>query len=142
MLICVLKQILGFRRRLIVESCDLPTFLDCHIRAFEHFGGNPQEILYDRMKNVFIEKIAGKNKFNDILTGFAIHYGFRPVVAPAYAAWVKGKVERPYCFIREWFLAWLRFYLSGNSQWRPWEMVANQRPAGSRNVSRSGHGAV
>jgi len=35
--------------------------------------------------------------------GFALHYGFKPEVAPAYAAWVKGKVERPYHFIREGF---------------------------------------
>ena len=35
--------------------------------------------------------------------GFALHYGFKPEVAPAYAAWVKGKIERPYSFIREGF---------------------------------------
>ncbi len=28
-------------------------------------------------------------------------YGFRPKVAPAYAAWVKGKIERPMEFVRE-----------------------------------------
>ena len=81
----------------------MPTFLDCHIHAFDHFGGVTEEILYDRMKNVFIGKLAGKNKFNDTLMGFALHYGFKPQVAPPYAAWVKGKVERPYHFIREGF---------------------------------------
>jgi hypothetical protein len=55
------------------------------------------------MKNVYIGKIAGKRKFNDTLVGFALHYGFKPEVAPSYAAWVKGKVERPYSFIREGF---------------------------------------
>ena len=55
------------------------------------------------MKNVYIGKIAGKRKFNDTLTGFALHYGFKPEVTPAYAAWVKGKIERPYSFIREGF---------------------------------------
>ena len=100
------SMILGYSRELygeFVERCDLPTFLDCHIRAFEHFGGVPEEILYDRMKNVFIGKFAGKSKFNDTLMGFAIHYGFKPEVAPSYAAWVKGKIERPYSFIREGF---------------------------------------
>lgn len=63
----------------------------------------PDEILYDRMRNVFIGKIAGRSKFNDTLMGFALHYGFKPEVAPPYAAWVKGKVERPYSFIREGF---------------------------------------
>jgi transposase len=100
------SMILGYSRRIygeLIEKCDLPTFLDCHIRAFEFFGGVPEEILYDRMRNVFIGKIAGKNKFNDTLVGFAMHYGFKPEVAPSYAAWVKGKVERPYSFIREGF---------------------------------------
>lgn len=100
------SMILGYSRRIygeLIERCDLPTFLDCHIRAFEFFGGVPEEILYDRMKNVFIGRIAGKNKFNDTFLGFALHYGFKPEVAPSYAAWVKGKVERPYSFIREGF---------------------------------------
>ena len=102
----VFCMILGYSRRLygeIIERCDLPTFLDCHIRAFGYFGGVPNEILYDRMKNVYIGKLAGKAKFNDSLVGFALHYGFTPLVAPAYAAWVKGKVERSYHYIRENF---------------------------------------
>lgn len=100
------SMILGYSRRIygeLVEQCDLPTFLDCHIRAFLYFGGIPEQILYDRMKNVYIGKIAGKDKFNDTMLGFALHYGYTPYVAPAYAAWVKGKVERPYSFIREGF---------------------------------------
>ena len=99
-------MILGYSRKIygeLIDHCDLPTFLDCHINAFEYFGGVPEEILYDRMKNVFIGKIAGKNKFNSTLIGFALHYGFKPEVALAFAAWVKGKVERPYNFIREGF---------------------------------------
>ena len=100
------SMILGYSRKIyteLIESCDLPTFLDCHIHAFEYFGGVPEQILYDRMKNVYIGKIAGKKKFNDTLMGFALHYGFKPEVTPAYAAWVKGKIERPYSFIREGF---------------------------------------
>ena len=100
------SMILGYSRKIygeLVETCDLPTFLDCHIHAFENFGGVPDEILYDQMKNVYIGKIAGKPKFNDTLMGFAVHYGFKPLAAPGYAAWVKGKIERPYSFIREGF---------------------------------------
>jgi hypothetical protein len=99
-------MILGYSRKIfaeLIKHCDLPTFLDCHIHAFEYFGGVPDQILYDRMRNVYIGKIAGKKQFNNTLIGFALHYGFKPEVAPAYAAWVKGKVERPYSFIREGF---------------------------------------
>jgi len=99
-------MILGYSRYIygeLISRCDLPTFLDCHIHAFEFFGGVPVEILYDRMKNVYIGKLAGRRAFNPTLLGFGLHYGFTPKVAPAYAAWVKGKVERPYSFIREGF---------------------------------------
>ena len=100
------SMILGYSRKIyteFIEKCDMPSFLDCHIHAFEYFKGLPNQILYDRMKNVYIAKLAGKHKFNSTLMGFAFHYGFTPKVAPAYAAWVKGKVERPYTFIREGF---------------------------------------
>ena len=99
-------MILGYSRQLyceLVEKCDLTTFLDCHIRAFEFFGGVPGEILYDRMRNVFIRKLAGKTEFNRSLTSMALHYGFKPLVTPAYAPWVKGKIERPIDFVREGF---------------------------------------
>jgi len=36
------SMILGYSRRIygkLIERCDLQTFLDCHIRAFEYFGG-------------------------------------------------------------------------------------------------------
>lgn len=100
------SMILGYSRKIyseLIEQCDMPSFLDCHIHAFQHFGGAPAQILYDRMRNVYITKLTGKDKFNSTLVGFAIHYGFSPKVAPAYASWVKGKVERPYTFIREGF---------------------------------------
>lgn len=100
------SMILGYSRKIyteFIEQCDMPGFLDCHIHAFDCFKGVPDQILYDRMKNVYIAKLAGKHQFNSTLVGFAFHYGFSPKVAPAYAAWVKGKVERPYTFIREGF---------------------------------------
>jgi transposase len=107
-------MILGYSRMLyceLVERCDLTTFLDCHIRAFEYFGGVPGEIIYDRMKNVFIRKLAGKTIFNRSLTSLALHYGFQPMVAPAYSPWVKGKIERPIDFVREGF--WRGYGFSG-----------------------------
>ena len=100
------SMILGYSRRIyaeLVERCDQVTFLDCHVRAFAFFGGVPREILYDRMRNVYLGRLAGKTRFNPSLVGLAVHYGFKLEVAPAYAAWVKGKVERPFSFIREGF---------------------------------------
>ena len=130
------SMILGYSRKIyaeLIRHCDLPTFLDCHIRAFDHFGGVPSEILYDRMKNVYIGRLAGRPKFNDALVGFALHYGFIPRVAPSYAAWVKGKVERPYTFIREGF--WRGYgYLcldAANRDLGEWLKMKDQRVHGT-----------
>lgn len=122
-------MILGYSRKIYAEfvrKCDLPTFLDCHIRSFEYFGGVPATILYDRMKNVFIGKVAGKTRFNDALTGFALHYGFKPEVAPAYAAWVKGKVERPFQFIREGFWRGYAFICRDSANDDLWKWMAEK----------------
>lgn len=135
--VCYLfAMILGYSRDQYVElldRCDLSTFLDCHIRAFEHFGGVPQEILYDRMKNVYVGRLAGKDRFNDSLTNLALHYGFKPLVAPAYAAWVKGKVERPFDFIREGF--WRGYHFvdlrSANKDVQQWMAKKRERIHGT-----------
>jgi transposase len=103
-------MILGYSRMLyceLLERCEMVSFLEAHIRAFEFFGGVPYEILYDRMKNVFIRRVAGKTQFTQSLVDLAVHYGFSPQVAPAYSPWVKGKIERPMDFVRE---GWWRGY--------------------------------
>ncbi|MDE2107073.1 MAG: IS21 family transposase [Patescibacteria group bacterium] len=127
-------MILGYSRKLfacLLERCDLPSFLEAHILAFERFGGVPREILYDRMRNVYVRSLCekgeprvpslgngnrvcqpdclgiGKPVFTQSLMTLAVHYGFVPQVAPAYAAWVKGKIERPMDFLRE---SWWRGY--------------------------------
>lgn len=132
----IFAMILGYSRKIyaeLIEKCDLPTFLDCHIRAFDYFGGVPTEILYDRMKNVYIGKLAGKTRFNDALISIALHYGFKPEVAPPYAAWVKGKVERPYHFIREGFWRGYGFVCleSANKDLRAWLARKDQRVHGT-----------
>lgn len=108
------SMMLGYSREPYCEflkKCDLMSFLAAHQRAFAHFGGVPAEILYDRMKNVYIGKLAGKDRFNQGLMTLADHYGFTPEVAPAYCPWMKGKVERPMDFIREAF--WRGYEFSG-----------------------------
>jgi len=99
-------MVLGYSRQLYGEyltRCDMVSFLEAHQRAFASFGGVPAEVLYDRMRNVFLRKLAGKAEFTQGLLTLADHYGFAPRVAPAYSPWVKGKVERPMDFVREGF---------------------------------------
>ena len=129
-------MILGYSRMLyceLLERCEMVSFLEAHIRAFEFFGGVPYEILYDRMKNVFIRRVAGKTKFTQSLVDLAVHYGFNPEVAPAYSPWVKGKVERPMDFVRE---GWWRGYAfsdlaAANRDLASWLAEKSQRKHGT-----------
>jgi transposase len=99
-------MILGYSRHMYVElvdHCTMTSFLDCHKNAFGYFGGISSEILYDNIKNVVIKRLLGSVKFNATFYDFAMHYRFKPIVSPPYAAWYKGKVERPVHYIRERF---------------------------------------
>jgi transposase len=84
----------------------MQTVLRCHIAAFEAIDGIPHEILYDRMKTVVIGEAGGGIVYNRALIDFARPYGFQPKACRPYRAKTKGKVERPYRYIREdFFLA-------------------------------------
>ena len=89
----------------------LDTVVRCHIEAFEAFGGVPQEILYDRMKTAVLgEPEPGQIVYHPTLMALAKHYGFMPKACKAYRAKTKGKVERPFRYIRQ------DFFLDGTFQ--------------------------
>ncbi len=105
--------------------------LRCHIAALETIGGVPCEILYDRMKTAVLgEDVDGLVIYNRALPDLVRHYGFQPRACRPYRAKTKGRVERPFRYIRE------DFFLAGtfrnlkdlNSQLRHWlDTVANPR---------------
>jgi transposase len=102
--------VLGFSRLIwarFVAHQDLASLLRCHMAAFEAIGGVPREILYDRMKTAVTGSDAeGGIVYNAKLLELAHHYGFRPRACRPYRAKTKGKVERPFRYIREdFFLA-------------------------------------
>jgi transposase len=104
------SMILGHSRYLFARFClhqDLQTLLRLHIEAFEHFAGVPREILYDRMKSAVLGEGEDQHiVYNASLLALAKHYGFAPRACKAYRAKTKGKVERPYRYIRQdFFLA-------------------------------------
>ncbi len=83
---------------------DLQTVLRCHIAAFAAIGGVVREVLYDRTKTAVIgEDDDGLVVYNRALLDLARHYGFQPRACRAYRPKTKGKVERPFRYIREEF---------------------------------------
>lgn len=88
-------------------SQDLAAFWACHRRAFEHFGGVPGVIVYDRTKTVVRRHVApGKAvPLHPEAVAFAGHYGFDIDVLAAYRPTGKGRVERQVTIIRDHVLA-------------------------------------
>lgn len=131
--------VLGHSRYLwaqFVLHQDLPTVLRCHMEAFAHFGGVPREILYDRMKTAVLGEGGDEQGivYNAKLLACGVHYGFLPRACQPYRAKTKGKVERPYRYIRADFFLARRFtdIDDMNRQLRDWlDTVANARCHGT-----------
>ena len=131
--------VLGHSRMLwgrFVPQQDMQTVLRCHAAAFEALGGAPAEILYDRMKTVVDREApqdgpeGGHIVYNRTLVEFARHYGYLPKACKAYRAKTKGKVERPFRYIREDFFLGRSFRNRDdlNGQFRQWlDQLANAR---------------
>jgi hypothetical protein len=127
--------VLGHSRMLcarFVLHQDLPALLRCQAAAFEALGGVPEHILYDRMRTVFSREDpeAGHIIYNRTLLEFARHYGYLPKACKPYRAKTKGKVERPYRYIREDFFLGRSFrnLEDLNQQLQQWlDQVANVR---------------
>ena len=126
--------VLGYSRLIwgrFAHRQTMQTVLACHKAAFEAFGGVPRQILYDRMKTAVIgEDADGQVVYNRTLGELAHHYGFLPKACRPYRPETKGRVERPFRYIRE------DFFLGGvfrnlddlNLQFKDWLAdVANPR---------------
>jgi len=133
-IVWLFSMVLGYSRLIwarFVLHQDLQAVLRCHIAAFAAIGGVPQEILYDRMKTAVTgENADGHIVYNRALVDFARHHGYHPRACRPYRAKTKGKVERPFRYIREdFFLARTFRNLDDlNVQLRHWlDTVANPR---------------
>jgi transposase len=132
--IWLFSMVLGHSRWLWGRFCpsqDLQTVLRCHITAFEVIGGVPSELLYDRMKTAVIgEDAEGVVTYNASLVGLLSHYGAVPRACRPYRARTKGKVERPFRYIRQDFFVGRTFRDLDdlNAQFDQWRRgIANAR---------------
>jgi transposase len=137
-IVWLFSLVLGHSRMMwarFVHQQDLATVLRCHVAAFEAIGGVPEVILYDRMRTAVLGEVDGRGiVYNDKLLALAAHYGFVPRACRPYRAKTKGKVERPFRYVREdFFLARsFRSLDDLNAQFAQWlDQVANRRLHGT-----------
>ncbi|MBN2111168.1 MAG: IS21 family transposase [Methanosarcinaceae archaeon] len=99
------NMILGYSRMRYIEftlSMDTATLIQCHINAFQYFGGCTQEILYDNMKQVVIKRAlkASNSQWNSQFEDFFKHYGFIPRLCRPYRPQTKGKIENTVGYVK------------------------------------------
>jgi hypothetical protein len=109
-----------------------------HEEAFRQLGGVPEEILYDRMKTVWLETDSrGEIVWNPVFLDFARYWGFTPRLCRPYRAQTKGKIEAGVKYVRRNFLCGMQGREPSclddfNAQLRAWAwQVANQRAHGT-----------
>jgi transposase len=132
---------LGYSRAMMAEAAldqKLGTLLRMHEEAFRQLGGVPAEILYDRMKTVWLRTDErGEIVWHPVFLDFAKYWGFRPRLCRPYRAQTKGKVESGVKYVRRNFLCGLQgceptSLEDFNGQLRQWSWeVSNHRVHGT-----------
>ena len=107
-------MILGYSRMRYIEfvtDMSTNTLIRCHQNAFRYFGGYPEEILYDNMKQVVIKRLLKQedSTLNRQFEDFAGFYGFKPILCRPYRGQTKGKVERTVQFVRDNFMVGIKY---------------------------------
>src|SRR5208337_3334985 len=133
--VSLFSYILGHSRRQdlrFVESQDMATTLNEHVRACAHLGGVAATCLYDNMKVVVTGYENDVPIYNPRFLAFATHYGCRPVACRPRRPQTKGKVERPFFYVETSLLNGRSFetlnHLNEITAWR----LAGNLPCGQR----------
>jgi len=99
----VFVAILAWSRTLFVRfttDMQLLTWLDCHRRAFEFFGGVPSEVLIDNLKTGVDSRAGGTVRWNAKYQELAVALGFNPMAHFPMRPKTKGRVERIVTYVR------------------------------------------
>ena len=104
----------GYSRMRYIEfvtDMSTNTLIRCHASAFRYFGGYPEEILYDNMKQVVTKRLLKQedSTLNRQFEDFAGFYGFKPILCRPYRGQTKGKVERTVQFVRDNFMVGVKY---------------------------------
>jgi len=87
---------------------DLPTWVGCHVRAFEYFGGTTEIWVPDNVRT----GVTKASKYDPILNrtyeDLSAHYGAAVIPARPYKPRDKAKVEGAVLIASRWILAVLR----------------------------------
>ena len=102
----------------------METWISCHRRAFEWFGGVPEEIVIDNLKAAVIKASLSDPVLSEPYRKMAQHYGFLIHPCRVGTPQHKGKVENGVHYVQRSFLAGEEFLDidEANSKLREWIM--------------------
>ncbi|WNG48150.1 IS21 family transposase [Archangium minus] len=120
---------------------DLATWVGCHSRALEYFGGVPQVVVPDNLKAAVQRPDRYEPELNPTYAELARHYGFAVVPARVRKPRDKAKVEAAVLLAERWILAVLRHQRFSTLQQvreavRPLLEKLNERPMRKLGKSR------
>jgi transposase len=131
-------MVLGYSRMRYAEftlRIDVHTLIQCHINAFQRFGGYPREILHDNMKQIVLKRglKSSDSDWNSKFEDFFTHYGFVPRLCRPYRPQTKGKIENTVGFVkRDFFMGGkFRSFSDINSQLQGWLSRVNSTVHGT-----------
>jgi hypothetical protein len=131
-------MVLGFSRMRFAEftlQIDVFTLIQCHMNAFRYFGGYPQEILYDNMKQIVLDRkpVSSDSTWNPKFEDFSKHYGFIPRLCRPYRPQTKGKIENMVKFVKRDFFMGGKFssFSDINLQLQQWLFRVNSAIQGT-----------
>ena len=99
-------MVLACSRHLFVRPVirlDQEAWSECHVMAFEFFGGVPARLVPDNLKTGVDRPDLYDPKINRSYAELAAHYGFLPDPARAFRPTDKPRVERPMPYVRDSF---------------------------------------
>lgn len=85
------------------------TFIQCHINAFEYFGGIPEYVRIDNLKAAVLQASFYEPVYQELYRNFANYYGFQIIPCRIYSPNDKGKVESGIKYVKNNFFAGRKF---------------------------------
>ena len=101
-------MVLSFSRLMFVRpvvTMDMAAWVECHVRAFEFFGGVPRRVVPDNLRTGVVKPDLYDPVINRAFGELAAHYGCLVDPARVRKPRDKARVERPVPYVRDSFFA-------------------------------------
>ena len=108
----------------------MATWLRCHRKAFESFGGVPEEVVIDNLKAAVLKASLEDQTLSIPYKRFAEHYGFLVHPCRPRKPQHKGKSESDIHYVKRAFLAGQEFVDIDDANRKFWDWIINE--AGTR----------